>query len=113
MEGVIYQLGLAYGSFKHDLSVATGASEDLLHVHAGLLIYGLAALLLRHRLHSIVPLALVVGFACANEIVDLLSPIEASGFESLADITNTVFWPTVLFLLARRSRPAPVPAPEE
>ena len=96
----------AYASLKQGLSAATGASEDLLHVHFGLLIFVTAALLLRRRMHSNWPVGLVWVFALANEAVDYF----AAGYQvdtSALDVVNTVLWPTVLHLVARRRRISP------
>ena len=71
------------------------------------MIFGISAWLLRRRIRSLIPLALVIVFAAANELVDAFAPGSTSAIESLADFANTVFWPTVLFLLARRW-PSPV-----
>ena len=92
-----------YATSKAELSTLTGASEDLLHLHAGLLILFVTALLIKRRLRSRVPIAMVWVFALANEAVDLLSPgASASRWEPVADLANTIFWPTLLFLLANR-----------
>ena len=96
----------SYAAVKTSMSDATGASEDLLHVHFGLLIFVAAALLLRRRMHSNWPVGLVWTFALANEAVDYF----AAGyrlFPSLLDIVNTIVWPTVLYLVARRRRISP------
>lgn len=80
-----------------------GLTEDLLHVHAGLIIFFLAAVLSRQRMRSPVPIAIVYALAFINEIVDLLTPGKSAGaWEPVADIVNTVVWPSLLFLLARR-----------
>ena len=95
-----------YAALKESMSVATGATEELLHVHFGLLIFVAIALLFRHRMHSKWPVALVWGFALANEAVDYF----AAGYDpflSLLDVLNTVLWPTILFLVARRRRISP------
>ena len=95
-----------YSASKQQLLEATGATESLLHVHAGLLIFVAASLLLRKRMRSAWPIVLVGVFAIANEIVDwrasLVPATAATGAETLADIANTAFWPMVLFLAARR-----------
>ena len=97
------QLTSAYASAKGNLGNVLGASEDLLHVHAGLLIFFIAALVFRRRMRSWVPIALVWAFAIANELIDALSPSgNVSRWEPAVDIANSVFWPTLLFLLARR-----------
>ena len=96
----------AYAAVKENMSLATGATEELLHVHFGLLIFVAVALVLRRRMHSNWPVAMVWGFALANEAVDYF----AAGYEvwpSLLDIVNTVVWPTVLHLVARRRRVSP------
>lgn len=92
-----------YSEAKATLAEFFGATEDLLHLHAGLIIFFAAALLFRRRMRSRVPIALVYIFAFANELIDALSPQSgASRFEPAFDILNTVLWPTLLFLLARR-----------
>ena len=96
-------LVLTYTDAKTNLAVTLGASEAWLHVHAGLLIFFAAALLFRRRMRSVIPVVLVWAFALGNELIDAFSPTPApSGWEVAADIANTVFWPTLLFLLARR-----------
>jgi hypothetical protein len=92
-----------YAQFKLFLTQSLGVQEDLLHVHAGLLIFFATAVALRRRMRSRVPIALVYLFAMANEVIDLFSPGSARNqWEPLVDVANTVFWPTLLFLLARR-----------
>ncbi|MFN3945049.1 MAG: hypothetical protein ACK4K7_08985 [Allosphingosinicella sp.] len=96
-----------YRDAKQFLIDFTGAGEDLLHVHFGLAIFVVAALLLKRRMRSPWPLAAVAVFAVANEIVDFLTD---SGWRldwSLLDLVNTLFWPTTLFLLARRGGSGP------
>ncbi len=96
----------AYAAIKESMSEATGASEELLHVHFGLLIFVSAAIVLRRRMHSNWPVGLVWVFALANEAVDFF----AAGYEafpSLLDAINTVVWPTILYLVARRRRVSP------
>ena len=94
----------AYRDAKRQLAEITGAAEDLLHVHAGLLIFVLAALVLRKKMRSPIPLALVYLFALLNEVIDALAGGSANPLEPYVDFANTIFWPTILFLLARRWR---------
>ena len=99
----MWNIGKAYSDAKREVADVLGASEDLLHLHAGLLIFFAAALLFRRRMRSRVPIALVYAFAIGNEIIDAMSPGgNAWRWEPAVDILNTVFWPTLLFLLARR-----------
>jgi hypothetical protein len=99
-------LPLRYSELKQWLSASTGASEDLLHVHFGLLIFVVVAVVFRRRMHSLWPVSLVWAFALVNELVDWFAPewrVDTSAF----DVLNSVFWPTMLFLVARRRRVNP------
>ena len=99
----MWKIGKAYSLAKKEVGEMLGASEDLLHLHAGLLIFFAAALVFRRRMRSRVPIALVYAFAVGNELIDAMSPgSSAWRWEPAADILNTIFWPTLLFLLARR-----------
>lgn len=92
-----------YSTAKSGLAKSLGASEDLLHLHAGLLIFFGVALLFRRRMRSRVPIALVYVFAIGNELIDAFTPGgSAIWWEPAIDIANTVIWPTLFFLLARR-----------
>ena len=97
-------LAIQYHETKQRFSHFTGASENLLHVHAGLLIFVVAALVLRRHMRSPYPLLCVLFFALANEGLDVLSGTPSKPLEPYIDIVNTVFWPLMLFLLARRLR---------
>ncbi len=92
-----------YAALKESMSLATGASEDLLHVHFGLLIFVVMAVLLGKRLHSRWPLLGVAAFAIGNEMVDIFAS-EWQPIHSILDVANTLFWPTILFLVASRRR---------
>lgn len=92
----------SYAQVKAGLAEALGASEALLHVHMGLAIFVVTALLLRRRMASIWPLALVVAFATLNEVIDYLGLNRAPLTRSATDLLNTIIWPLVLFLVARR-----------
>ena len=98
----------AYLDWKAALGEQTGMSENLIHVHVGLAIFVLTALLLRHRMRSWVPLGVVVGLALLNELVDYSESANWDLGSSSVDFFNTILWPTVLFLLARRAGPARV-----
>jgi hypothetical protein len=66
-----------YPTTKANVALALHASEDLLRVHAGLLIFFVAALLFRRRMRSTIPLGLVWAFALGNELADAFSPDSA------------------------------------
>ena len=93
----------SYAKLKLSLGREVGFGEYLLHVHAGLLIFFVTAIVFKRRMRSKIPIAIVFAFAIINEIVDLYSTVnDHNAFESLIDILNTVLWPTLLFILARR-----------
>jgi hypothetical protein len=95
-----------YAALKEGMSLATGATEELLHVHFGLLIFVVVALLFRRRMHSLWPVGMVWSFALLNEAVDFFAAEWVPDLSAL-DVLNTVLWPTVLFLVARRRRVSP------
>ena len=92
-----------YLTWKAALSNQYGLSESLLHVHAGLAIFVLTALLFRQRMRSWIPLAVVFALEFANETIDFCYSARWDLGSSALDVVNTVLWPLVLFLLARRS----------
>ena len=95
-----------YSLLKQWMSAETGATEELLHVHFGLLIFVVVAVVFRRRMHSLWPVSMVWAFALLNEFVDYFATDWVLDLSSL-DVLNTVLWPTVLFLVARRRRISP------
>lgn len=95
-------------SAKIALVEATNLSKDALHIYVGLGIMLLAVILLRKSLRDWQPLAAVLLAALAGEIWDVVDTFAHGGTPSWdanwKDIWNTMFWPTVLFCLARFTR---------
>jgi|SRR5690349_1927341 len=92
-------------SAKFWLMDLTGLSKDALHVYVGLTVFLGMALIFRLPLRDWRPLAAAFLAAMAGEIWDLIErlapgrdPVWAANWH---DIWNTMFWPTMLFLLAR------------
>lgn len=85
-----------------------GLERDALHVYVGLTVYLLTAILFRLKLSDLRAVAAVFLAAVAGELVDLfrgLWPGEMPPWQSTwHDVWNTMFWPTVLCLLARFRR---------
>lgn len=102
--GYVEGAAIYYGEAKRGIEAWTGASQELLHVHAGLIIFVAASLVLRRKFRSPIPLVLVAVFAVLNELVAWINGPSADALEPYRDIANTVFWPCILFLLARRWR---------
>ena len=89
-----------WGAIKVAIENAAGLSEDALHVHVGLAIMLIALVTFRSR-GLLFPLILVFVAALTNEAIDIsVLSGEPEGFswqESISDVMNTVFWPTMLF----------------
>lgn len=104
-----------YNALKTQLSELLGITKDALHIHIGLAIFLAVALVFRRSLASWVPWLALLAFELANELMDVFHLHNgAIGFEigdSLKDILNTMFWPSVVLIVARwqkrrRSTPA-------
>lgn len=95
-----------YAAIKESMALATGATEELLHIHFGLMIFVVVEVVFRRRMHSAWPVSLVWGFALANEAIDAFAE-EYDITLSALDLLNTVLWPTVLFVVARRRKVSP------
>ena len=95
-------------SSKIMLMQATGLSKDALHVYVGLGVMLLAAMLLRRGLGDWRLLAAVAVAALAGEVWDLIDTVLEGERVRLRgnwkDVWNTMFWPVVLFALARFTR---------
>jgi hypothetical protein len=74
-----------------------------MHVHGALLILCLSAVVLRRRPDSVWCWLIVLSAELFNEYADLRgqAPGEATLNASLHDLYNTMFWPTVIFILGR------------
>jgi hypothetical protein len=94
--------------FKLLIIEATGLSKDSLHVYVGMTAFLGVSLLVRKPRASLLPLATVAVAAGLGEFVDLVDDYTSLGHvrigASVHDIWNTMFWPTVLYLLLRFTR---------
>ena len=93
---------------KIAIAAALGLPKDALHIYVGMIVFLLAAALLRRPLRDWRPLAAVLLAALAGEAWDLFDTWRIGARPVLTrnwhDVWNTCFWPAVLFLLARYSR---------
>lgn len=101
---------------KFALERYTGLSMDALHVHASIILYVAAMLVLRRSWRSPVPWLIVLALEAANELLDLHHQYEVGvrgtwrqafeqGWpEALKDLLNTMVWPTVLLAVGRHTR---------
>ena len=95
-------------ALKLDIVGFTGLSKDALHIYVGLGVWLLAAALFRRSITVLRPWLAVLVVACVIEAFDAFDDwVQLGGWRymaSLHDVVNTLFWPTVLALLARFTR---------
>lgn len=82
-----------------------GLAKDALHIHVALALFLGSALLFRWPLRSWKPWAVVLAAALVGEAWDLRDSVTYHTRVDLAgnwkDIWNTMFWPSVMLILAR------------
>ncbi len=92
-------------TIKVFLVTLTGLSRDALHVHIGLGTMIGAAMLFRREFRSFLPWLIVLVAAVGGELLDMYGDLISPGYwqwkMSVHDIINTLFWPTIVLLLAR------------
>ena len=95
-----------YESITFAIQDETGASDSLLHVHAGMAVLLIARILTGRSLATPIPFLVVCVAALANEVLDRIIHGLWRPRDSILDLVNTLFWPFVLMvgLRARRSR---------
>ena len=103
-----FDMVLDWEATKDWLSSELHVSHAVLHIHLGLVIYLLSSLLLRRPLSSLLPWLTVVLLELANETSDFVR-YYVSGWpwtptNTIEDIVNTLFWPTILVVLFHRQR---------
>lgn len=83
----------------------THLSKDALHIYVGLTILFAVAISLRLSLRDWRPITAVAVAAFAGELWDIADRVSDGSSAKWAatwkDILNTMFWPAVLFVLAR------------
>ena len=97
-----------YQSAKLFLVEATNLSKDALHIYVGLGVMLLVVILFKKSLSDWRPLAAVAVASVAGELWDLVDTFmhrqTLRWDASWKDVWNTLFWPTILFGLARFTR---------
>lgn len=77
----------------------TGASDALLHVHAGMAVLLVARLITGRSLATPVPFAFVCLAEFANEVLDRLNHGSWRWADTSLDVINTLFWPLILMIV--------------
>ena len=98
----------AYQSAKLILVEATNLSKDALHIYVGLGVMLLVVILFKKSLSDWRPLAAVAVASIAGELWDIIDTFSHGRTPrwnaNWKDVWNTLFWPTILFGLARFTR---------
>lgn len=79
----------------------TGLPDTILHIHAGMLLLMIARLITRRSFGTFIPWWVVVAGEAFNEIMDRLNYGSWRWDDTLVDVANTMFWPTVICLGVR------------
>jgi hypothetical protein len=95
----------AYGRFTQWIGDGTGASDALLHVHAGLAVLLIARLVTRRSLATPIPFAIVCLAELVNEVLDRIHYGSWRWWDTSLDVVNTLFWPFVLMIGLRLRSP--------
>ena len=93
-----------YAQIIQAIGDGTGAADTLLHVHAGMAVLFLTRVVTKRSLATPLPLIVVALAEAANEIMDRLHYGTWRLADTLGDVANTMFWPTVLFIGLRLRR---------
>ncbi len=95
----------AYAAFIQWIGDGTGAPDSLLHVHAGMAILILARVATGRSLSTPIPLAIVALAELTNEILDRINHGSWLWPDTISDVINTLFWPTVIMIGLRLRKP--------
>ena len=90
-----------YHTFIDWIGDGTGLPDTILHIHAGMAVLMVARIVTRRSLGSFVPWSFVVAAEAFNEIMDRLNYGSWRWDDTLVDVANTMFWPTVICLGVR------------
>ncbi|MPW43496.1 hypothetical protein [Acinetobacter guerrae] len=94
-----------FQEFKIYIVHFTHLARDALHIYAGLLVFLCVAFLDKRQLKSVWALVAVMFIAMGAELLDARDDFINYGYwrfdASLHDLLNTIFWPLVLWLIAK------------
>lgn len=88
-----------YAHFKDLLEAFIGLDRNVLHVHFGIILFGLLAWIFPGRAHFAKAWSWLLLIELVNEVFDLVVAVDAGHRpnwpDSIADVINTMLWPTV------------------
>ena len=79
----------------------TGLPDTILHIHAGMALLMIARLSTRRSFGTFIPWTVVAAGEAFNEIMDRLNYGSWRWDDTLVEVANTRFWPTVICLGVR------------
>ncbi len=95
----------AFQQAKFAIGAALGLPKDALHIYVGLAVMLAVVAIWKKPLSDWRPLAAVALASVAGEVWDVIDTWSHGGTPkwnaNWKDVWNTMFWPTMLFLLAR------------
>ncbi len=97
-----------YARFINWIGDGTGTTDTVLHIHAGMAVLMIARIVTRRSLGTFIPLSVVVAAELANEVLDRLHYHSWRWWDTIPDLINTLFWPTVICLAVRLRPMRPV-----
>lgn len=95
------ELAALWHAFITWIGDGTGLPDTILHIHAGMAVLLVARLVTGRSLGTLVPLSWVAVAEGANEVLDRIEFGSWRWADTLSDIGNTLFWPTVICLAVR------------
>jgi hypothetical protein len=97
-----------FQSMKHEIVQFASLSKDALHVYVGLGVFLLGSALAQKGVRSTFAILAVVALGVVGELLDARDDLRLHDhwrvMASLHDLVNTIFWPLMIWLLARYSR---------
>jgi hypothetical protein len=93
-----------YEHFTWAVGDRTGATDTLVHVHAGMALLLLARVVTGRSLATPVPFLVVCACELVNEVLDRISSGSWNWPDTSMDVVNTLFWPLVLMVGLRTRR---------
>ena len=79
----------------------SGLPDTILHIHAGMALLMISRLITRRSFGTFIPWTVVAAGEAFNEIMDRLNYGSWRWDDTLVDVANTMFWPTVICLGVR------------
>ena len=101
---ILSEIATIWGPIKQAFEKSIHLSPDAVHIHVGVGLLFFFALIFRRPLHDWRPWMAVFLVEGINEIIDLnqkFGSTENNAVESLHDLVNTLFLPTLLVLYYR------------